>query len=342
MDRGPTGRRENPRRLVGHLQRSRAERPGRASSTSITRTSSYISRITWKPARWWGRRARSTSPPCRLARPTTGRGPPAIWATSTTANPGKTSQIYSLAAGCFLDPGPFWQNPQPSTRGAVQRPGQRRGSGERTARRASRPGQFLFRDSRTGRTDPALHQTVAADQKSLDLTQAQYDTGVGDQISVVEARTTLQSAQASLTNLGILRAQYEHAIAVLIGKAASGFSIPARPIHRAAPDSHRHAVSSTAAPAGRGRRRTNHGFGQCPTGRGLQRFLPFPDALRERRLRELLVQAPRGLAQPLLVGWSYLLPAHFQRCPQPASISTWRFTTPTSRATGTVLLPSSR
>ena len=73
-------------------------------------------------------------------------------------------------------------------------------------------------------------QTVAADQKSLDLTQAQYDTGVGDQISVVEARTTLQSAQASLTNLGILRAQYEHAIAVLIGKPASGFSLPARPI----------------------------------------------------------------------------------------------------------------
>jgi outer membrane protein TolC len=72
--------------------------------------------------------------------------------------------------------------------------------------------------------------TVAADQKSLDLTQAQYDTGVGDQISVVEARTTLQTAQASLTNLGILRAQYEHAVAVLIGQAASGFSLPHRPI----------------------------------------------------------------------------------------------------------------
>ncbi len=78
-------------------------------------------------------------------------------------------------------------------------------------------------------------QTVAQYQKSLDLTQAQYDTGVGDQISVVEARTTLQSAQASLTNLGILRAQYEHAIAVLIGKEASGFSLPPRPITTAPP-----------------------------------------------------------------------------------------------------------
>jgi NodT family efflux transporter outer membrane factor (OMF) lipoprotein len=80
-----------------------------------------------------------------------------------------------------------------------------------------------------------FNQTVAQYQKSLDLTQAQYDTGVGDQLSVVEARTTLQSAQASLTNLGILRAQYEHAIAVLIGKEASGFSLPARPITTAPP-----------------------------------------------------------------------------------------------------------
>jgi NodT family efflux transporter outer membrane factor (OMF) lipoprotein len=78
-------------------------------------------------------------------------------------------------------------------------------------------------------------RTVAEYQKSLDLTQAQYDTGVGDQISVVEARTTLQSAQASLTNLGILRAQYEHAIAVLLGKPASSFSMPKRPITTAPP-----------------------------------------------------------------------------------------------------------
>ena len=78
-------------------------------------------------------------------------------------------------------------------------------------------------------------QTVAADQKALDYNQAQYDTGVGDQLSLVEARATLQAAQSSLTNLSILRAQYEHAIAVLIGKPASGFSLPSRPILTAPP-----------------------------------------------------------------------------------------------------------
>ena len=38
-----------------------------------------------------------------------------------------------------------------------------------------------------------LNETVAADQKSLDYNQAQYDTGVGDYISVAEAKTTLRS-----------------------------------------------------------------------------------------------------------------------------------------------------
>jgi NodT family efflux transporter outer membrane factor (OMF) lipoprotein len=52
---------------------------------------------------------------------------------------------------------------------------------------------------------------------------------------VVEAQATLQQAQAAMTNLGILRAQYEHAIAVLIGKPASGFSLPIRPITTAPP-----------------------------------------------------------------------------------------------------------
>ena len=75
-----------------------------------------------------------------------------------------------------------------------------------------------------------LDATVAADQKSLELARAQYETGLSDQIAVVQAQTTLQSAQSLATNLGIARAQYEHAIATLIGKAASDFSIPAKPL----------------------------------------------------------------------------------------------------------------
>ncbi|HTW59222.1 MAG TPA: efflux transporter outer membrane subunit [Terriglobales bacterium] len=74
-----------------------------------------------------------------------------------------------------------------------------------------------------------LDKTVAADQKALEVTKAAYEAGVGDYISVVEAQSTLESAQSQAINLKVARAQYEHAIAVLAGKVASDFSIPARP-----------------------------------------------------------------------------------------------------------------
>jgi NodT family efflux transporter outer membrane factor (OMF) lipoprotein len=75
-----------------------------------------------------------------------------------------------------------------------------------------------------------LKETVAADQKSLDYNQAQFDTGVGDYISVAEAKTTLEAAEATEVNVGVLRTQYEHAIAVLLGRPPSDFSIPVKPM----------------------------------------------------------------------------------------------------------------
>ena len=47
-----------------------------------------------------------------------------------------------------------------------------------------------------------FNDTIVADQKALDYNRAQYDTGITDQISVVEAENTLQNAQATATNLG--------------------------------------------------------------------------------------------------------------------------------------------
>ncbi len=74
-----------------------------------------------------------------------------------------------------------------------------------------------------------LNDTVEADRKALALTQSLYDTGIDDRISVVEAENTLENAQSTAINLGVARAQYQHAIAVLIGANASSFSIPVRP-----------------------------------------------------------------------------------------------------------------
>jgi NodT family efflux transporter outer membrane factor (OMF) lipoprotein len=77
--------------------------------------------------------------------------------------------------------------------------------------------------------------TIAADQKALDYNRARYETGVGDQLSVVEAQNTLQSAESQAANLGVARAQYEHAIAVLIGVNPSSFSIPVRALNAKPP-----------------------------------------------------------------------------------------------------------
>lgn len=78
-------------------------------------------------------------------------------------------------------------------------------------------------------------QTVADDQKALDLVQASYDAGIANYISVVEAKNTLQNAQAAYTNLGVLRAQYQHAIATLTGQSASTFTIEAKPFNTTVP-----------------------------------------------------------------------------------------------------------
>lgn len=80
-----------------------------------------------------------------------------------------------------------------------------------------------------------LDSTVKAYQESLNLTQALYETGIDSQESVLQAQTQLATAQAQDTNVGILRSQYEHAIAMLVGKPASNFSLAAMPLNAAPP-----------------------------------------------------------------------------------------------------------
>jgi NodT family efflux transporter outer membrane factor (OMF) lipoprotein len=95
--------------------------------------------------------------------------------------------------------------------------------------------EYFFEIRGQDQLQQIYNDTVEADQKALELTRALYETGVDDQISVVEAETTLQSVEAGATNVGIARAQYEHAIAVLIGKSPSTFSIPVKPMTVAPP-----------------------------------------------------------------------------------------------------------
>jgi NodT family efflux transporter outer membrane factor (OMF) lipoprotein len=85
------------------------------------------------------------------------------------------------------------------------------------------------------RAQDALKQlfdaTVAAYQESLNLTQIQFKAGIGTDEAVAQAEAQLEATQAQDTNLGVLRAQYEHAIAMLVGEPASTFFIPVEPLN---------------------------------------------------------------------------------------------------------------
>lgn len=84
------------------------------------------------------------------------------------------------------------------------------------------------------RTQDALKQlldsTVVAYQESLRLTNVLYQTGIDSDESVAQAETQLETTQAEDTNIGIARAQFEHAIAVLVGQPPSTFSVAAEPL----------------------------------------------------------------------------------------------------------------
>lgn len=73
-----------------------------------------------------------------------------------------------------------------------------------------------------------LDATVVAYQETFELTQSQYRAGLASDEAVAQAEAQLKAAQAQDTNLGVLRAQYEHAIAVLVGTPPSTFSLPAQ------------------------------------------------------------------------------------------------------------------
>lgn len=73
-----------------------------------------------------------------------------------------------------------------------------------------------------------LDQTVAAYKQSLQLTENRFQGGVNSKLDVLQARTLLETAMAQDQDVTVARAQYEHAIAVLVGEPASSFTIAPR------------------------------------------------------------------------------------------------------------------
>ena len=72
-----------------------------------------------------------------------------------------------------------------------------------------------------------LDDTIAAYEKALELTVNRYKQGVASKLDVAQAQTQIDTTRAEATDTQVLRAQYEHAIAVLLGKAPADLTIPA-------------------------------------------------------------------------------------------------------------------
>ena len=73
-----------------------------------------------------------------------------------------------------------------------------------------------------------LDATVAADEKALLLTNQLFHAGLDSQLDVQQAQTQLETTRAQDQDVGIARAQDEHAIAILIGEPPASLTIPAR------------------------------------------------------------------------------------------------------------------
>jgi NodT family efflux transporter outer membrane factor (OMF) lipoprotein len=81
-----------------------------------------------------------------------------------------------------------------------------------------------------------LDATVVSYQDALDITRDRYTAGLESDEAVAQAETQLAITRAQATNLGVLRAQYEHAIAMLCGAPASTFAVPAGAPTSGSPD----------------------------------------------------------------------------------------------------------
>jgi len=75
-----------------------------------------------------------------------------------------------------------------------------------------------------------LNSTVQQYEQALELNENRFAGGIASEVEVEQARTQLETTRAQAVDVGVLRAQYEHAVAILIGKPPAEFSLPPLPL----------------------------------------------------------------------------------------------------------------
>jgi NodT family efflux transporter outer membrane factor (OMF) lipoprotein len=75
-----------------------------------------------------------------------------------------------------------------------------------------------------------LQDTVAQYQQAFQLNEDRFQGGLASEVEVEQARTILETTRAQMVDVGVARAQYEHAVAVLVGKPPAEFTLPPLPL----------------------------------------------------------------------------------------------------------------
>lgn len=75
-----------------------------------------------------------------------------------------------------------------------------------------------------------LRDTVKQYEQALQLNEDRYHGGIASEVDVEQARTILETTRAQAVDVGVARAQFEHAVAVLMGKPPAGFTLPPLPL----------------------------------------------------------------------------------------------------------------
>ena len=81
-----------------------------------------------------------------------------------------------------------------------------------------------------------LDDTVKTYEDALQLTVNRFEGGAAPKSDVAQAQTQLQATMVQDTDIAVQRAQFEHAIAILIGKPPAAFNLPASPLNLAPPE----------------------------------------------------------------------------------------------------------
>lgn len=75
-----------------------------------------------------------------------------------------------------------------------------------------------------------LNTTVTQYEQALELNESRFQGGIASEVEVEQAKTILQTTRAQAIDVGVARAQFEHAVAILIGRPPAEFSLPPLPL----------------------------------------------------------------------------------------------------------------